>query len=484
MRSSLILFIMVLFSVATKAQECDCLVEFRFVKSHMEKNHPGFNSDIKSPEDKTYRKFVRSLEKSINKDKQSKYCRAYILKYINYLKDHHSNYYASSRNVVENNPDSLKAFLASPVFTGTEKAEVDSAAVMKYLKSLKQPGIEGIYTSSDGTYTVALLKNKKSHRDYYGLILASKTPLWVKGQVKLELKENGGNSLDAYIFMRNHSLNFEPWKLRNGQLLNSGWKKVYPAAAELAIDQSINNDGIISFKVLDDSTSMISIRSFGGQFSAQLDSAYKKIIPEISKYPNLIIDVRNNGGGSDANYRSLMPLLYTDTIFYDFVEMFVTAENKKAYEDIRDVAKKDTVNWGRDGWRNWQYRITQMDGKPFGSYVAISNPGAYRTFQPIKGNPVKVAILYNNKTASSAEQLIIDAGYSKKTILVGENSGGYIAYGNVMDIQTPCGNLLNWTTTRKNKDRKYEFVGITPHYKVPDNETNWVEYTRKLLQSK
>jgi hypothetical protein len=51
-----------------------------------------------------------------------------------------------------------------------------------------------------------------------------------------------------------------------------------------------------------------------------------------------------------------------------------------------------------------------------------------------------------------------------------------------MSIKTPCGNTLNWTTTRKNKDRKYEFVGITPDYKIPAGETDWIEYTRRLLQ--
>jgi len=50
-----------------------------------------------------------------------------------------------------------------------------------------------------------------------------------------------------------------------------------------------------------------------------------------------------------------------------------------------------------------------------------------------------------------------------------------------MNIQTPCGNTLAWTTMRFRDHRKYDFVGIAPDHKVPENEMDWVEYTRKLF---
>jgi C-terminal processing protease CtpA/Prc len=117
-----------------------------------------------------------------------------------------------------------------------------------------------------------------------------------------------------------------------------------------------------------------------------------------------------------------------------------------------------------------------------GSFFPISAQNSFSTYKINNGNPVKIAILYNRNCASSCEQLLLDAAFSKKVKLVGENSGGYIAYGNVMSVKTPCGNNLYWTTTRKNNDRKYEFVGIEPHVKIPASETDWVEYTRRLLQ--
>ena len=170
----------------------------------------------------------------------------------------------------------------------------------------------------------------------------------------------------------------------------------------------------------------------------------KKIVPEIRKYPHLIIDVRNNGGGSDLNYYAFMPLLYTDTIYNDFVEMFITEDNKKAYERMRDDARANPQRYGSSGYMSWEFRIKQMEGKTVGSFIPITARNSFTTYKTNTGNPVKVAILYNRNCASSCEQLLIDAAYSKKVTLIGENSGGYIAYGNVMSIRTPCGNTQGY----------------------------------------
>lgn len=463
------------------SQNCDCRSEFLWVKAYMEKNHPGFNSDIKTPEESSYKKFTDGLLSQIENDKAGKYCPVYLKRYIRYLKDHHSNFEGFTRpQVNENDPDSLKAFLASPFFQNTERMTIDSAAIVYSLRNADPAGVEGIYITPDTAYTVAVFKNASAMRDYAGVVLASRTKTWQVGQVKMEIikKHDGGYELLTYL--RNHALNYQEWYPSANNFSLPGWRKIVPAVNATS-SAKINTD-LISFKLLDSQTSLVSIRSFSGQFSRELDSAYRKIIPEIKKYPSLIIDVRNNGGGSDNNYGALMPLLYTDTIRNDFVELFYTDDNRKAYEKMRDETKANPQQYGKTGYLNWEYRINQMKKNTPGSFFPISAKNSFSTYKANNGNPSKIAILYNRNCASSCEQLLLDAAFSKKVKLVGENSGGYIAYGNVMSIKTPCGNYLYWTTTRKNNDRKYEFVGIEPHVKIPATENDWVEYTRRLLQ--
>jgi len=480
MRSFFLLMAAILVSCYSFAQICDCKSEFLWVKAFMEKNHPGYNSDIKTSDEPAYKKFTDELMKSISADKSGNYCIVYLKQYIRYLKDHHSNISSISLPVNETNSDSLKAFLQSPAFTYTEVIRYDSAELINRLSKVDPASLEGVYITPDSMYTVAVIKSPSKNRKYAGIILASRTKTWVKGQVKIEINDRDDGYREQFLFMRNHSVNYTEWIPEPSNSLIPGWIKIFPSINKPSL-QNISN-GLVSFKELDSITSMISIRSFAGQYNRELDSAYKKILPEIKKYPNLIIDVRYNGGGSDRNFNALMPLLYTDPIENDFVELFITEDNKKAYEKIRDEQKADPARYGVNGYQIWQVRLNQMKDKPFNSFIPISAKNSTSTYKKESGNPLKVAILYNRWCASSCEQLLISGAFSKKVKLVGENSGGYIAYGNVMSIKTPCGNTLNWTTTRKNKDRKYEFVGITPDYKIPAGETDWVEYTRKLLQ--
>ena len=480
MRLFFLLIAATLASCYSIAQTCDCKSEFLWVKAFMEKNHPGYNSDIKTPDEPAYKKFTDELMKNITEDKSGNYCILYLKRYIRYLKDHHSNISGTSLAVNETNSDSLNAFLQSPAFTNTELIRYDSVELIKRLSKVEPASLEGVYITPDSMYTIAVIKSRSKNREYAGIILASRTKTWVKGQVKLEINERSDGYRENFLYLRNHSLNYSEWLPEADNSSIPGWIKIFPSINK-PTRQNISNERI-SFTVLDSTTSMISIRSFGGQFSRELDSAYKKIIPEIKKYPNLIIDVRYNGGGSDQNYQALMPLLYTDPIENDFVELFITEDNKKAYEQMRDEAKANPSQYGSNGYQSWEFRLNQMKNKPFNSFIPISAKNSTSTYKKESGNPLNVAILYNRWCASSCEQLLIHGAFSKKVKLVGENSGGYIAYGNVMAIKTPCGNTLNWTTTRKNKDRKYEFVGITPQHKIPAGEKDWVEYTRKLLQ--
>lgn len=473
------LLIGIVFFVPVKAQQCDCKSEFLWVKNFMEKNHPGYNSDIKSPDEPAYKKFTRELLQGIEADKTGKYCIVYLKRYVRYLKDHHSNVSLNSRPVLENNKDSLDAFLQSAVYLNTERINGDNASFIKKATSGNDE-LEGIYITSDTTYTVAVFKNNTQMRDYVGVIVNSRTKTWEKGQVKMEIKIRPDGSREGFIYLRNHAINYLDWTPAVGESPIPGWIKTSGASNTAKAMKPIDND-LVNFKILDASTALVSIRSFSGSAGRELDSAYDKIIPELKKYPNLIIDVRNNGGGSDRNYKALMPLLYTDTIYNDFVEMFYTEDNLKAYEEMRDIAKANPEQWGKTGYQSWEFRINQMKGKTVNSFIPITAVNSTSTYRISKENPVKIAILYNRNCASSCEQLLIDAAFSKKVQLVGEPSGGYIAYGNVMSKITPCGNVLNWTTTRKNKDRKFEFVGVEPQVQIPSGETDWVEYTRQLL---
>lgn len=468
MRSLLCIIGAVFISIAVSAQTCDCQKEFAFVRQHMEKNHPGFASDIKDPNQPKYKAFVQSLEKKIADDPSGKYCIAYLKQYMFYLKDHHINISGSSVLVKEDSLPAVEAFLKSPIFLSTERMNIDSAQTIN----------EGIYNTPDGTYTIALLTRPTSRRDYAGVILSSKTKLWQPGQVKLELKQLNDSTLQVFSYLRNHSLAYDEVRVNKNNIELPGWTKTSVTSNNT---EPISTD-IFSFKMLDSTTAYIAIRSFAGRYATMLDSAYKAVIPQIQKYPNLIIDVRNNGGGSDVNYKALMPLIYTDPITNDVVDYYATPDNIKAYTQLRDAYKSKPEIYGKDGYKNWQYGMEKMEkAKPYSFTPMRSSKATTSTYKAVTGYPQKVAIIYNRNCASSCEAFLFEARFSKKVITVGENSGGYTGYGNVMSITTPCGNSLGWTTTRYRNQRQYDFTGIPPQHRVPQTEADWINYAKKLL---
>lgn len=446
----------------------------------MEKNHPGFNSDIKDPEQPAYKAFVQKLEQQISNDPAGKYCIVYLKQYLWYLKDHHIDIQGRSTPVREDSAAAVAAFLQSPAYLSTESIATDSMQVVHYLSQLREPGIEGIYKTLDNSYTIAIIKNKNAARDYAGIILNSGTKLWTKGQVKIELRQVNDTLFDVFTYLRNHALDYSQARYRNGKLSIGGWMKVYPQPSQQ--EETIGTD-LFTFKLLDSNTAYLAVTNFSGRFSTYLDSAYKAVMPEINRRRYLVIDIRNNGGGSDMNYKALMPLIYTDPIINDVVDYYATPGNIGAYEAILNDTKNHPEVYGKDGYKSWEYGVNKMKrAKPYSFTPMVGTAPTTTTYPINKGYPQKVAILHNRNTASAAESLLFEARFSKKAITVGEHSGGYTGYGNIMSVTTPCGNRLSWTTTRYRHQRQFDFTGIPPMYRVPATEPNWVEYARELVK--
>jgi Peptidase family S41 len=481
MRIIFLLITVFMLSLTAIGQKCSCTDEFSFVKTFIERNHGGFNANIKTPEEPAYKAFVTTLTEGMKKEKNDARCHYYLVKYMNYLQDHHSGISLGGIAVREDSFAAVQAFMKSAAYLQTEKIVGDSTSVINYLSSGKQDSLEGIYTTNDGIYTVALLKNKNRQRDYAALILNSRTILWSKGQVKFELKKVNDSLYDGFFAYRNHTINYEEVSLKNGALQLTGWRKTFPytgAGGKTLQLPPIDNE-LIRFTLLDSLTSMVSIRSFDARQGKKLDSVYKLIIPEIRKRPNLVIDVRNNGGGSDANYKALMPFIYTDTVYGDITDIYNTPDNISAYQKYDSLVKQS--NPGSNGI--FAFAIFRMKKATPNTFIPQGNGKPSKAvYRGDAGAVKKVAILYNRNCASSCEGLLLEAIFSSKTITVGENSGGDIGYGDVMSTTTPCGNTLRWTTTVHQSQKQYEFVGIPPQFRVPATEMNWVDYARRLLQ--
>lgn len=136
----------------------------------------------------------------------------------------------------------------------------------------------------------------------------------------------------------------------------------------------------------------------------------------IMSHPNLIIDIRNNGGGQDGEYQALLKLIYTNPYTTKGVEWYSTPGNIKLFED---ALNKGEIRDGEEGIRWTKALLVEMK-KNIGGFVVHPFFTEIKDVAPSKDSiykyPKRVGIIINEGNASSAEQFLLSAKNSKKVI--------------------------------------------------------------------
>jgi hypothetical protein len=472
MKKTLTILILIL-SLNINAQNCKCGNELKFVIDYYEENLPGFIDNVNSKNLNSYNNFKKDLLKQTKNycDKETD-CFKILLRYVEFFKDNHSSIYQSSENIDDSKKEEVEKFINSSIFQ--EREVID----LKKLPQNSFEKIENIFETDDGVYKVAVVKNKNINRDYVGVILESKTPLWKKGQVKFEIKKVGKNTFDMLLYMRNHSLKYyKNVKLKDG-ILNDNW---FTDALNDKKSFNLISERELIFKEIDTETNYMYIPTFSGDWYAKILEFYKKNDSIIQSKPYLIIDVRNNGGGSDACVYPLLTYLYTKPFYGDNVDVYSTKENIRKSIEWYEQNKNDTINFDKKFFKEILDEIESMKSVPNKTFITRSK-GEQVKLDTIVKKPSKIAIITNKHCASSCETLLFWAKESDKTIIVGENSGGYVGYGEISEVNTPNFNfILGCTMTRYNKQREFEVIGVSPKYYLT-NDKDWIEQAIELLK--
>ena len=240
---------------------------------------------------------------------------------------------------------------------------------------------------------------------------------------------------------------------------------------------------------LSDSTFLLRIPSF---LDDEAEVLTKKHWSEITSVPNLIIDLRNNGGGQD-NFLALEDLLYTNPYESKGVEWYASEDNIKANEDA--LEKGEIIN-GEEGIR-WMKSLVEEMKKNVGKFVIHPMMGSDSTIihETIYKYPKRIGIIINDVNASSAEQFLLTAKQSSKAILFGNsNTGGVLDYSNVVPVNFPSNKYeLNMPMTRSRRlpQNPIDNIGIPPDVNVPypatiqlyDRLDQWDYFVKEYLEN-
>ncbi|MHA7831681.1 MAG: S41 family peptidase [Flagellimonas sp.] len=470
---TLLVFPLVLFS-----QNCDCETDFNWVKSTFEKNDAGFTYALKNKGKSEYSNHNKIFEQRVRQIEDPKECTAAILEWLKFFRSGH----ISLRRVDGESSEPVSDKKIRERYRDTDTIAIDLKAFDRYLVSKKKVDYEGIWVS--GSYKMGV---KKVGNEFIGFIIEADGVYWTKDQVKFTIRPDNS----CVYYMRDHSKkHFDQTTLLGNNYMKMGFVTLKRVTPEFGRNSEIDryykamSSDVPYFEAIDDQTGYLRIPSFSGSKKVAIDSVIEVNRRIISKTPNLIIDIRDNGGGSDRSYYGLLPLLYTNPIRTVGVELLSTHLNNQRMLDF--IHNPDYgFNEEEKIWAQAAY--DQLEGQ-LGSFVDLDSTIVDITkYDSVQSYPKNVGIMINENNGSTSEQFLLAAKQSKKVKLFGKTTAGILDISNMYFVKSPCGELeLGYCLSRSMRipEMTIDDKGIQPDYYMDKTIPvyQWIDFVAESLK--
>lgn len=308
------------------------------------------------------------------------------------------------------------------------------------LLSKKTKTIEGIWIGFRGSFAI-----KKDNKKYVRISIDLSG--YEENQVIFKAIEKGNNEFELTTYR-----NYRQFKLHKEKASLLSNNSVFEIHDDTRFVRKSNNkkadlafiasyipkypNGLNTYPVamyINDSTFYLRIPSFNSNTANDLvDKHWDDIISR----PNLIIDIRNNGGGQDNYYKKLAELIYTNPYESKGVEWYST---NGIILDWEDAIKNGGI---KEGYEKESKALVQEMKKNIGGFVQhpyYRNNGIIKK-DTVYNYPKQIGIIINGGNASSAKQFLLTAKNSSKVTLFGnENTAGVLDYSNITPKGLPSG---------------------------------------------
>ncbi|MFN3556217.1 MAG: S41 family peptidase [Bacteroidales bacterium] len=453
----------VLLAFPVQAQECNCKDELSFIMQFLKENYPGYPDKVNEKTYAEYNSFTQQLSLKAEQATGNAECVLYIGRYIGFFRDQHIQFGST---------------LDWSALTTEAREQIIGSREMAYIspdkiETLKNStGIEGIWWTPDSTYQIAIIKDHKGFREYAGITLYSRNPNWSSGQVKIDLVRTADDRLDGVMYFANHQPYYVNYTISPNRLGN-GWVRHGSVAQG-------GRTPALSSRKLSDSTLYLQMGTFAEWNALPIDSLVEANRNHLETMPNLIIDIRNNGGGSTFSFMPIMPYIYTDPIHMMGSDVLATPHNTKAWEALLDNPFiPEEMKPGLEEF------IANMRNHP--GMLIKASPDTIVTLGMATPIPRNIVVLFNGNTASASEILIQAARQSSKVTLMGENSAGILDYADMRAAPFSCMPFeLGYATTRSRAidlGKGIDNVGIPPDIFLT-NDQDWVQEALKYIERK
>ncbi len=460
-----------------------CAAELEWISDYAARNYAGFDVKVIDATRPAYESLLGELRPAAASVAVTAECDAILARWREFFQDGHLSFGRRSTadaagSSANESPDAIRARFAD--WESTELTEKQARATLDSLGASREP-LEGVWESVTGAYRVAVLRDRGADRDFTMTILRADSVWWVPGQMKATFTHAPSGGYDVRFYMLDHSE--RQWKgevRRNMLLLDQGstWLRVWPDAPDdVSRDEYLASQNTrFAARELAPGTVLVHIPTFGNPRG--MDSLFAAEGDRIRGADRLIIDVRGNGGGSDFNYRELIPLIYTHPFTIVSSRALATEENILAQERLA----ADTTF--PEAQRAQLARLAAQMRTAKGGWLDF--PDRVHREPRVLEKPRRIAVLTDRGCASSCEQFLLAARKSRKVTVYGDRTAGILDFGNVRSAHMPEGTLvLNHPVTRSKRvpHAAIDNVGIQPHVRIPSDELVPIDWVLRRMEA-
>lgn len=464
------------------AQDCSCEENFLWVKKTFEENDAGFQVALDRKGKAEYEKHNQIYLEKVRKIEDINECGRTLYDWLTFFRNGHI-----SIDIHQENVNNTPIATTNTDTKNWETVSMTEKQIQKYMSGIKQNSFEGIWKMD--SYTIGVIKKEDG---YVGFIIDAPGTGWQKNQVKIRLHPNENKTGYAgKLYLRNYS----EYPLDKVSLIGNNYTKLGQFAFHRVNPVIADSDAVKSYLELmktrepimqeySKNTLVLRIPSFAWEEKGAIDSLLTVYHEKIISTPNLVIDIRGNGGGADRSYNKIIPYLYTNPIRTVGLEMLSTPLNNQRMEgflEMSDVSDEEKKEIRED--------LVYMNNN-LGKFVNLLGQKVFiQTEDTIHNYPKNVAILINGNNGSTAEQFLLAAKQSSKTKLFGTTTMGVLDISNMHFVKSPCGKIeLGYCLSKSYRipEMAIDGKGIQPDYYMDDtiSDYEWVEFAEETFQKK
>lgn len=481
MKTKIILFLLLLSTITSYAQDCNCETNFEWVKKTFEENDAGFKYVLETKGEKAYESHNALFLEKVKSINTLSDCTPILYKWMEFFRSGHIAIRLNTKEVKQT------TVVTPKTYDDWETLVVNQSQFEAQLKKKKEADLEGIWETKP--YKIGI---KKVGENYIGFIIETEAVEWKKGQVKVKIYTEN-NSQKAKFYFRDHSEEL----CNSVQLIGKNYLKIgrfFLNRLSPNFDEDKNIETYYSSvsiqkpysKELDKNTILLRIPSFDQRYKRAIDSVILSIKPRLLSTENLILDLRNNGGGSDGSFEEIIPLLYTNPIRTVGVEFLSTKQNNQRMLDFINKPEygmdDDDKKWAKESYDKLSAKL--------GEFVNLrENIVSEKKLDTITEFPKKVGIIINENCGSTTEQFLLAAKQSKKVKLFGTTTDGVLDISNMYFVESPCKEFtLGYCLSRSMRipEMTIDEKGIQPDYYIDKNipHYDWISFVTKILNEK